>query len=72
MNTSDRESAWVDRFVSALSRLDMPESATVDLLVDLGKTLYETMAHLTPQAAAERERLEWPPLYCFPNGGRLR
>lgn len=64
--------AWADRFASALSRLDMPETAEPTHLVDLGLSLYETQSGLSPEAAAARERLEWPPLEAFPNGGRRR
>lgn len=70
MNTPDSDSAWVDQFASALSRLDMPETATIDLLLGLGKTLHETQAHLSPQVAAELERAHWPPLNCFPKSRR--
>ena len=34
----------------------MPETATIDLLTNLGKSLYETPAQLAPQVAAELER----------------
>ena len=70
MNKIPPDVAWADQFACALSRLDMPETATVNLLVELGKTLYETQSHLSPRAAADLERREWPPLDCFPNRGR--
>lgn len=60
--------AWADRFASALSRLDMPTSARPSDLVDLGLSLHRSQGHLTPEAAAALERLEWPPLEAFPNG----
>jgi len=62
--------AWVDRFASALSRLAMPETACPVTLVDLGLSLHRSQGYMTPEAAAALERLEWPPLEAFPNGGR--
>jgi hypothetical protein len=70
MSTNPTEAIWVDQFVSALSRLEMPETATIGVLTELGRSLYGTQAHLSPQVAADTERREWPPRESFPNGGR--
>jgi hypothetical protein len=56
--TDAAQCAWVDRFITRLSRLQLDISR--DMLVDMALLRWSVLSDAAPEAAAEAEYGQWP------------